>query len=336
MRSLVRLPLSLSAVFFLFTSAVSAESQPTEEQRLKERMGYYIKYEGVTLLPWYYLAAMDQYERNIQEVRSDLPSKEGVISIDIPRSFWAGKLNPSKKTTSVPMIAFFGGKGQDGNQDGKANRNDPDDVLYTMAQYLSKNGYSEKDVKKALKSYYKKKETVNQVMTIAKIYKEFGTIQLSDHAFPLPLQYNFSYRSTWGDGRGWGGRRIHEGTDLFADYGVPVRATTYGIIEIKGWNEYGGWRVGIRDVHNVYHYFAHLSSFSKETKEGTIVKPGTIIGYVGSSGYGKPGTSGLFPPHLHYGMYKYNGRTEWAFDPYPSLTHWEQADRQAAAEQKSS
>ena len=27
-------------------------------------------------------------------------------------------------------------------------------------------------------------------------------------------------------------------------------------------------------------------------------------GGVGSSGYGPPGTSGKFPPHLHYGMYK--------------------------------
>ena len=90
-----------------------------------------------------------------------------------------------------------------------------------------------------------------------------------------------------------------------------------------GWNDYGGWRVGIRDMHNTYHYYAHLSGFNKEVKEGDIVEPGTVIGYVGSSGYGKEGTSGRFPPHLHYGMYKYNGRTEWAFDPYPYLKIWE-------------
>lgn len=94
-----------------------------------------------------------------------------------------------------------------------------------------------------------------------------------------------------------------------------------------GWNEYGGWRIGIRDHHNTYHYFAHLAYFNEGLKEGDIVEPGTVIGYVGNSGYGKKGTSGKFPPHLHYGMYKYNGRTEWAFDPYPSLRVWERSEK---------
>jgi peptidoglycan LD-endopeptidase LytH len=48
---------------------------------------------------------------------------------------------------------------------------------------------------------------------------------------------------------------------------------------------------------------------------------------VGSSGYGPPGTSGKFPPHLHYGMYKDNGFTEWSFDPYPHLKMWERQER---------
>ena len=33
-------------------------------------------------------------------------------------------------------------------------------------------------------------------------------------------------------------------------------------------------------------------------KEGDIVEPGQVIGYVGSTGYGKEGTSGKFPPHF--------------------------------------
>ncbi|MBO1912559.1 peptidoglycan DD-metalloendopeptidase family protein, partial [Microvirga sp. 3-52] len=66
---------------------------------------------------------------------------------------------------------------------------------------------------------------------------------------------------------------------------------------------------------------------NKEVKEGDIVEPGTLLGYVGSSGYGKEGTSGRFAPHLHYGMYKYNGRTEWAFDPFPYLRLWEREDK---------
>nr|WP_307724706.1 hypothetical protein [Sporolactobacillus inulinus] len=34
-----------------------------------------------------------------------------------------------------------------------------------------------------------------------------------------------------------------------------MRATSYGIIELVGWNKYGGWRIGIRDLHGNYHYF---------------------------------------------------------------------------------
>ena len=59
------------------------------------------------------------------------------------------------------------------------------------------------------------------------------------------------------------GSRIHEGTDIFANYGVPVHSTVYGIVEMKGWNKYGGWRIGIRDINNKYHYFAHLNGFAK-------------------------------------------------------------------------
>ncbi|MCK9907196.1 M23 family metallopeptidase, partial [Frankia sp. Cpl3] len=85
-------------------------------------------------------------------------------------------------------------------------------------------------------------------------------LNLGQHHFPIPKQYSYSFNNTWGSARGWGGNRIHEGTDLFADYGTPVLSTGYGVIEIIGWNRFGGWRIGLRDMDNVYHYFAHLSA----------------------------------------------------------------------------
>ena len=170
---------------------------------------------------------------------------------------------------------------------------------------------------------------VNQITTISKLYKHFKTTDLDAHTFPIPVRSEYSYRGTWGANRGWGGRRSHEGTDLFAGYGTQVVSTSYGVVEVKGWNQFGGWRIGIRDNHNSYHYYAHLGSFNKEIEVGDIVEPGTLLGYVGSSGYGKEGTSGKFPPHLHYGIYKFNGRTEWAFDPYPSLLQWERQAKNA-------
>lgn len=312
----------------MLTEAVQAETETDKEDIFAERMTLYERYEALTMVPWYYLAAVDQYERNIANVRDDIREPEGTIAIQFPKSWWAGELNPNPNDRFPDTIQFFGGFGMDGDGDGYAEADNDDDVLYAMSQWLSRYGVTEDDFRIALWEYYGRDLTVQVIHSIADIYRHFGTLDLDKNAFPLALEYNYSYRSTWGDRRGWGGRRIHEGTDLFADYGTPVKSTTYGKIEVMGWNRYGGWRIGIRDIHNNYHYYAHLSRFADDVKAGQIVEPGMIIGYVGSTGYGKEGTSGKFPPHLHYGIYKDNGRTEWSYDPYPSLRLWEKEEKQ--------
>ena len=315
--------LLLCASSIMLVKEVTANEKATHDQTVEERMAMYIQFQN-HIVPWYHLAAIDQYERNIQSVRSDIPKRESVISIQFSKEYWVGTLNPVKDDTSPFSIKYFGGVGLDGNGDGVANFDDDEDIMLTMTNFLSEYGPTIEDFKIALWEYYKNEITVNQILTIAKLYQEFDTIDLDTHVFPVPVRgYNYSYRGTWGANRGWGGRRIHEGTDIFAGYSTPVVSTSYGVVEVMGWNEFGGWRVGIRDNHNTYHYYAHLSYFNKDLKIGDVVEPGTTLGGVGSSGYGKEGTSGKFPPHLHYGMYKFNGRTEWAFDPYPSLVQWE-------------
>ncbi|NLY79004.1 MAG: peptidoglycan DD-metalloendopeptidase family protein [Lysinibacillus sp.] len=294
-----------------------------------KRMSLYKSYQN-HIVPWYRLAAVDQYERNIQDVRKDIPKRDSTIAIQFSHEFWAGELNPNVEDTSPFSIEYFGGRGLDGNGDGKADRHDDQDILVTMVNFFSEFGPSEEDFKTALWEYYKDEKIINQIMTIKTLYKHFNTTNLDKHVFPLPVRgYNYSYIGTWGASRGLGGRRIHEGTDIFAGYGTPVLSTSYGVVEVMGWNQFGGWRIGIRDNHNTYHYYAHLAYFNKDLKVGDIVEPGQIIGGVGSSGYGKEGTSGKFPPHLHYGMYKFNGRTEWAFDPYPSLLQWEKETKKS-------
>lgn len=311
-----------------FIKDALANEELSREEVLEQRMAYYVHF-GDLRVPWYYLAAIDQYERNIQSVRSDIPKRDGVLAIQFSDEYWSGPLNPTSNDTSPATIEYFGGMGLDGNGDGIASPNDNEDVIFTMANYLKQYGIKEDDFKLALWNYYQSELVVNQVLTIAKLYKHFNSIDLDAHVFPIPVRHHYSFRGTWGANRGYGGRRIHEGTDLFASYGTPVVSTSYGIVEIMGWNEFGGWRIGIRDNHNSYHYYAHLGSYNEGIKVGDIVEPGTVIGFVGSSGYGKEGTSGKFPPHLHYGIYKFNGRTEWAFDPYPSLLQWEKQSKAA-------
>ncbi len=305
----------------------AAEKPLSDDEIYQKRLELYYKMEAVTQIPWYYFAGVDQYERNIRRVRRDIPKLTGIVGIYIKPERWAGPANPNPQDTNPTTIQLFGGLGKDGNGDGIADSTNDEDVLYTIATFLQSYGMDKDNIKIGLWDYYQRDKTVGLIMGYVKIYKNFQTLKLDKHAFPVPIRANFSYRNTWGDARGWGGRRMHEGTDIFAGYGVPVRSTSYGVIETKGWNKFGGWRIGIRDVNNTYHYFAHLNGFAKDLAVGQIVEPGQIIGSVGSSGYGPPGTAGKFPPHLHYGMYKDNGYTEWSFDPYPHLKQWERAER---------
>ncbi|WP_197046567.1 M23 family metallopeptidase [Oceanobacillus salinisoli] len=314
-----KLIVSILILTFLCVSTVNAEEENEDKESIYDkRMALFKKTEALTQIPWYYLAAIDNFERNTQ----DSSEPEKVISIDIPSEIWFGIGNASEYQ-GVEIIEMFDGKGKDGNGDGKADPEDAEDILFTMGNILLEYGPTEDDIKIALWNYYKRDLTVQTIKNTSKVFRKFKDINLTDRDFPVAINYNYSYNNTWGDRRGFGGLRTHEGTDIFADYGTPVKSTTYGVVEMMGWNLYGGWRIGIRDIYNIYHYYAHMSGYNDDLQIGQVVKPGDVLGSVGSTGYGPPGTSGKFPPHLHYGMYKDNGKNEFSFDPYPYLKKWE-------------
>lgn len=310
-------------VIFLFLTTERTVHATDAEKISQERLALYQKTEAITQIPWYYIAAADQYERSAQ---TNFPPDQ-LVAIEVEPEQWYGPGN-TNMIMDENLIMMFQGIGRDGDADGIADPNNPEDLLYSFAMMLSTFGYEEADIKIGLFHYYQRDLTVKTIMNTAKVFRTFQTIHLTNRDFPVSIHHNYSYRSTWGDRRGFGGNRIHEGTDIFANYGTPVKSTTYGVVEIMGWNLYGGWRIGIRDIHNIYHYYAHLNGYSEDLKVGDIVQPGDVIGSVGSSGYGPPGTAGKFPPHLHYGMYKDNGYSEWSFDPYPYLRKWERMARQ--------
>ncbi|XID95831.1 M23 family metallopeptidase [Paenibacillaceae bacterium WGS1546] len=312
----------------------AAHGAPKERNAADEFAARRRLYDSIarkTGLEWPLVAAIDQYERTLSKAHPKTrPIRKGALTgIYIPEKVWSGDLNPEHDDEQPASIRFFRGIGKDGSGDRIADRGNDADLLYSVAMQVLKHGSSGDDFSIGLWEYYHNTRAVQRVMQFAKLYKHFGKLDLSGHAFPLPLRSTYSFRSTWGNSRGWGGKRIHEGTDIFAGHGVPVRSTCFGVVEMKGWNAYGGWRIGIRDLNNLYHYYAHLSGFEKQLKTGDIVRPGQVIGWVGSSGYGRPGTQGKFPPHLHYGIYRDRGLVEWAFDPYPLLRRWEKEERKA-------
>ncbi|OKP70623.1 peptidase M23 [Paenibacillus sp. P3E] len=300
------------------------------------RKELYDQMSAATGVAWFRFAAIDQYERTIAKKKSGTaePANPRLTGISIPAPVWCGPLNPDQADQAPQSIGFFGGLGKDGSGDGVADPGNDADVLYSMARHLMKYGDSASDFNIGVWEYYHNGRAAQRVAQFAKLYEHFGRLDLSGSAFPLPVGSLYSYHSTWGTGRSWGGARIHEGTDLFTPHGMTVRSTCFGIVETKGWNRYGGWRIGIRDIENRYHYYAHLAGYEKSLSRGDIVAPGQTIGWVGSSGYGNPGTQGKFPPHLHYGIYRDRGITEWAFDPYPLLKQWENAEYKAVKKRK--
>ena len=124
---------------------------------------------------------------------------------------------------------------------------------------------------------------------------------------PIAAGYHYGHYDDFGNSRSYGFRRVHLGNDLVGSIGTPVIAVESGRIEALGWNQYGGWRIGIRSLDNKrYYYYAHLRKdhpYVKTLKEGDIVLAGDVIGYLGMTGYSrKENVNNINTPHLHFGM----------------------------------
>jgi peptidoglycan LD-endopeptidase LytH len=101
----------------------------------------------------------------------------------------------------------------------------------------------------------------------------------------------------------------HQGNDIFAPTGTPIRAPFEGTAE-EGYDGLGGIVVHVYASANAdYVYNAHLSRHAGV--DGHHVQPGDLIGYVGNTG-NAVGTS----PHDHF---EYHPGGGYAVSPYPYL-----------------
>ena len=124
---------------------------------------------------------------------------------------------------------------------------------------------------------------------------------------PLAKNYGYSHYDDFGASRSYGYQRLHFGHDLMGSIGTPVIAIESGIVEAVGWNQYGGWRIGIRSFDQKrYYYYAHLRKdhpYAEGLAEGDIVQAGDVIGYLGMTGYStKENVNNINVPHLHFGI----------------------------------
>lgn len=124
---------------------------------------------------------------------------------------------------------------------------------------------------------------------------------------PIAKYFPYSHYDDFGASRSYGFKRKHLGHDMMGQVGTPIIAVESGYVEALGWNQYGGWRIGIRSFDKKrYYYYAHLRKnfpYNKELKVGSIVQAGDVIGYLGRSGYSsKENTNNINTPHLHFGL----------------------------------
>jgi len=106
-------------------------------------------------------------------------------------------------------------------------------------------------------------------------------------AWPVygPITSRFGYRVIFG------ASDFHEGVDIGATWGTPVRAPADGIVTFAGWKGTYGWAVELAHDMGFATLYGHLSVYNVEV--GDRVKAGTVIGHVGNTGK----STG---PHLHY------------------------------------
>jgi murein DD-endopeptidase MepM/ murein hydrolase activator NlpD len=84
---------------------------------------------------------------------------------------------------------------------------------------------------------------------------------------------------------------FHEGIDLEAPLGTPVRAAADGDVTVAGMNAGYGREIMLDHGHDVLTLYGHLSAMAVSV--GQHVIRGQVIGYVGQSGRATG-------PHLHY------------------------------------
>ncbi|MGD9152973.1 MAG: peptidoglycan DD-metalloendopeptidase family protein [Gammaproteobacteria bacterium] len=92
--------------------------------------------------------------------------------------------------------------------------------------------------------------------------------------------------------------RRHEGVDLTASFGTPIRASGDGRIVYRG--RKGGYGKAIIIHHNRKYttLYAHMSRFAPKLHVGSFVREGEVIGYVGMTGLATG-------PHVHYEFHIY-------------------------------
>lgn len=116
-----------------------------------------------------------------------------------------------------------------------------------------------------------------------------------------------------------GTNRRHDAIDILAPRGTQVLAVADGTVAKLFDSKPGGLTLYQFDApEKLAYYYAHLDRYAAGIIEGTILKQGDLIGYVGTTGNANPAT-----PHLHFAIFELGPEKKWwqgsPINPYPLL-----------------
>lgn len=117
-----------------------------------------------------------------------------------------------------------------------------------------------------------------------------------------------------------GGGRVHDAIDIMAATGTPVVAAVDGRVVKLFASKAGGITLYQFDTAEEFvYYYAHLQGYAPGIDEGTTLRRGQVLGYVGYTGNANP--SG---PHLHFAIARLDPDKRWhagtPVNPYPILS----------------
>lgn len=162
------------------------------------------------------------------------------------------KANDKIKINWIEILAYLGAK-----YGGNFNSYKESDMTSLVEKI--RNGERMSEITKDMKYYSYYYEVYNAVLggftgwytteleddtgNIRKV-KDYGLCVFS----PIAKTFPYSHYDDFGASRSYGYKRQHLGHDLMAATGTPVIVIETGTVEIMGWNQYGGWRIGIRSL----------------------------------------------------------------------------------------
>jgi peptidoglycan LD-endopeptidase LytH len=122
--------------------------------------------------------------------------------------------------------------------------------------------------------------------------------------FPVEGIAPSTLRDSFAEGRAG---HLHEAVDILAPRGTNVLAVDDGRVAKLFNSVRGGLTVYQFDVGETYcYYYAHLDGYVPWLAEGTVVRKGAVLGYVGTTGNAPKDT-----PHLHFTVFKLGPERRW-------------------------